>query len=687
MNLLQRTPFFQLLLALVSGIVLYQFIQLPLYLLICLLGLSFLIITLSFFLQKSALQYRFRYIFGVGSFLCMAVIGHWLCLNFEKKSEFSELNHRAIYEAELITAPQEKERSYTFQVELLQRYDSITASPVRGKAILYIQKDSLPPDLLLGDRIMLDAEFKAPDGVQNPMGFDYANYLKRQGIGATAYIPTEKWQKTGHNSAFSISRFANKCRNYLLEIYSKYKIDGAEFAVLAALTLGYTDSLEPDIYQLYSHTGAVHILSVSGLHVAIVYGAIYFLLGFLKRNRREIVLRVLISVIFIWAYAIITGLSPAVLRASMMLSIVAIGTMLNRQMQIYNSVLASAFVLLLFNPNLIFNIGFQLSYSAVLSIVAFQKSISRLYTPKNKILKWIWDLTAVSLAAQLGTAPISVYYFSQFPNYFLLTNYAAIPLSTWIIYGAILLLFVSFIPILASAVAFLLKWMIWLMNYLLALIVTLPGSISILSITGLQMMMLIAAILFLTAFAYNKKFVTLAVSLSLILGFFVNLAWRQFESIDNSKMIVFSDNRTPIVNFIDGKKNYVYATDELKAMNVGNAYWRSSLLKMPEFLSRNDWFEDGFASFKGKRILILKDDLLRYKTSENPLEVDYLIISNRLKPRIDEILELIIPKKIIVDKSISQWYTNSIRQACEKNNIEFYSIAESGAYIADFYEK
>ncbi len=684
MSLLQRTPFFQLLLALVAGIVVYQYIKISQAILISFLVLSIFLIVLSFFVEKSASQYRLRHLFGIGAMLCTATIAYYLCLSFEQKNAFAELNHRAIYEVELTSAPQEKERSYSVQVKLLQRYDSISTTPVSGNAMVYIQKDSLASELLLGDRLMIEAEYKAPDGVQNPNGFDYAKYLKRQGVGATAYLSSDKWQKTGQNNAFSLKRFANKSRNHLLEIYKKYGIDGAEFAVLAALTLGYKESLEPDIYQLYSHTGAVHILSVSGLHVGIVYGAIFLLLGFLNKNHRQRTARSLISIAFIWGYAIITGLSPAVMRASLMLTIAASAVFLNRKAQIYNSVLASAFLLLLFNPNLIFNIGFQLSYSAVLSIVAYQKAISKLYVPTNKFGKWLWDLTSVSVAAQLGTAPISIYYFNQFPNYFLLTNYVAIPLSSVIIYSAILLLFVSFIPFLATAVGFILKWMIWGLNYLLGLIVSLPGSISIISITSLQMMMLIAAILFFTAFAYNKRFAPLAIGLSLILGFFVNLAWRQYQSISSSKMIVFSDNRTPIVNFIDGKKNYVYTSDELKAMNVGNAYWRSSLLETPDFIQRNEWFEDGFAEFKGKRILVLKDDLLRYKQSDQPLKVDYLIISNRLKPRINEILELVVPQKIIVDKSISQWYTNSVKEACEERGIAFYSVAENGAYVEDF---
>lgn len=684
MNFLYRTPFVRLLLALVSGIILFQYIQIPMYILILGFLVSFLLSLLHFFTRNADIQFRFRWVFGFFSAICFSIIGYVTCLFFQENNQFTELNHRAIYEVELTSSPVEKERSYSASVKLLQRYDSAASKKASGNAIVYFQKDSVRPGLLLGDRILIDAEFKSPDGVQNPMGFDYAKYLKRQGVGATVYIASGKWKKIGQNPAFSIRRFANKCRDYLLEIYKKYNITGKEFGVLAALTLGYTDSLDQDTYTLYSHTGAVHILSVSGLHVAIVYGAIFFLLGFLKRNRKQIILRALISILFIWAYAVITGLSPAVLRAALMLTFVALGTCLNRKPQIYNTVLASAFILLIFKPNLLFNIGFQLSYTAVLSIIAFQKSISNLYSPKNKLVKWFWNLTAVSIAAQLGTAPISIFYFNQFPNYFLLTNYAAIPLSTGIIYLAILLLFVSFIPFVATGVGFLLKWLIWSMNYALALILKIPGSVSVISITTVQLALLVAAILFFIAFSFKRRYFPLITALGFVLLFILSFAYRQYESVSGSKFIVFSDSRASIVNFIDGKDNFVFTTDEARAKKTGNAFWRASLVHEPQLIERNNWFDSGFAEFKGKRILILKDDLLKYKTTQTPLNVDYLIITNKVKPKMEQILTCVHPKLVIVDKSISQWYTNHVREVCNSHQIRFYSVAEKGAFVEEF---
>lgn len=684
MNLLQRTPFFRLVLALIVGIVLYHYYHVSVVVPLGLLVFSLVLLVSLLFIRKPEIQYRFHWLYGVGVLICFVGIGYVSCYLFEQKNLFTELNHRAIYEVELISAPVEKARSYSFRVKLLHRYDSVEITPVAGKAILYIQKDSVPPSLLFGDRLLVDAEFKIPDGVQNPNGFDYAAYLKRQGVGATAYLATGRWKKSGTNPRFLLTRFANQSRNHLLTVYQKYGIDGDEFAVLAALTLGYKDSLDPDLYKLYSHTGAVHILSVSGLHVGIVYGAIILLLSFLKRTRRQIVIKAVISILFIWAYAIITGLSPSVTRSSLMMSIVAFGTCFKRRPQIYNTVLSSAFILLLINPNVLFNIGFQLSYSAVLSIVAFQNSIYRLYLPASKFMKAFWGLTTVSLAAQLGTAPISIYYFSQFPNYFLLTNYVAIPLSTVIIYSAIVLLFVSFLPMLASWIGLILKWIIWLLNKSLEVILMIPGSVSIISITDFQLFCVAMAVILFIAFAFNKRYFSLMTGLTFVLLFVGSFGVRSYQSYQNSKLIVFSDSRSSVINFIDGKNNFVFAQNELQAYNTADAFWRMSLLHKPHFLDNTDWFQDGFATFHGKNIFILKDDILRFKTTKNPIEVDYLILTNRVKPRMNEILECVKPKMVITDKTISPWYTNHVKEICQEVGIDFYSVAESGAFIKEF---
>ena len=683
MNFLQRTPFFRLLLPFIIGVIIYQYVELFQWSLLALFGLSVCLIIIAFVIRKPTSQFQFRWLFGSGIFLFFIALGYILCLNREKENKFDFIHHRGIYEVELTSAPIEKAKSYLCKVKVLYNLDSLSKRPAQGKAYLYVQKDSASSHLLFGDRLMIEATFNPPEKTQNPGGFDYAAYLKRQGIGATAYIPSQRWKHTHRNTA-SLRREADKCRNYLLKVYRRFDIEGDEFAVLAALTLGYTDDLQPDLRKSYSATGAMHILSVSGMHVGIVYAAMLFLLGFLNRSQRQKVLKTILITLFLWSYAFVTGLSPAVVRSTLMVTFVAIALCLERKSQMYNTIFLSAFLILLINPNLLFDIGFQLSYSAVLSILFFQPPLSALLPTKNKAVLWIRNLLLVSVAAQVGTAPFTLYYFHQFPNYFLLTNLIAIPLSSFVIYFAIGLLMVSFIPFLSTAVAFILKTMLWLLNMAIVGIQHLPYSLSFISLDLKQTLFLFVAVFFLSAYFYTKKFTPLFIGLvSVLLVCVFNLSVK-YHTMTSRKMIVYAGQKSTHVNFIQGDQNFVFTTDYTETERIAGSYWQNQKLNNPVYLHKTDWYTEGFACFQGRRILILTDDFLRKKTTFTPLKLDYLIIGNKMKPKISQILECVSPRKIIVDKNISKWYTNQIKQMCIDRKIEFYSVAERGAYILSF---
>jgi competence protein ComEC len=508
--------------------------------------------------------------------------------------------------------------------------------------------------------------------------------LKRQGVGATCYISSSSWQITGSSNTFSIQREADKCRNYLLSIYRKFKIQGDEFAVLAALTLGYTDDLQPDLRASYSATGAMHILSVSGMHVGVVYVVMAFLLSFLNKNQRQKVLKTIFITLFLWGYAFITGLSPAVIRATLMFTFVALATCFDRKSQIYNTIFMSILGMLLYNPNFLYDVGFQLSYSAVLSIIFFQPIVTKLYTPNHKISRLTWELFSVSIAAQLGTTPFTLYYFQQFPNYFLLTNLVAIPLSSVVIYLAMGLLMVSFIPYVSLAVAFLLKWSLWLLNFLIVWIQHLPYSLSHISIDLHQMIVLFIAIICISTYLFTRKFTPFIVGLfALLLVCMFNLQVN-YQTLTSKRMIVFAGMKNTHVNFIDRNKNYVYTTDSVETERIAKSFWQNEKLDNPVYLKQSNWFANGFACFEGSKICILGKEFAKKQTTSDALELDYLIIGEGIKPKIEQILKSYHPRKIIVDKTISKWYTQSIKNACKSHNIAYYSVAEKGAYILNF---
>ncbi len=684
MNFLQRTPFVRLLLPLIVGIIVFQYLHISIIALLGLAVVSIILIIVSFVLPKVDLQYKFRWLTGFGVFIFLFVTAYFLSQNNERKATFSHLNIKGIYHVELIDPPIEKSKSYFCKIKLLSIYEDGKLSDSQGNAIAYVQKDSLSAKLIIGDKMMIMTEFQKPLGAVNPDGFDYAAYLKRQGFAATCYLSSGSWQKTDQNTAFSIRQVSDQSRKNLLQIYRSFHIEGDEFAVLAALTLGFTDALQPDLRDSYSATGAMHILSVSGLHVGIVYVVIAFLLGFLQKSEGRRLLRIILILIFLWTYAFLTGLSPSVIRSTLMFTFVAIGTSLDRKSHIYNTIFLSAFFMLLYNPNYLFDVGFQLSYAAVLSIVFFQRSLSGLVPVQTKPMRWLRDLIAVSVAAQLGTMPFTLYYFHQFPNYFLLTNIIAIPLSTIVIYLAMVLLAVSFIPYLSVAVAFLLKWSVWLLNFLIEWIENLPYAISVMSFDFRQLIFILLALFCISYYFYSKKFTPL------ILGFFALLMVSalalkmKYETLNSRKMIVYSGQKHTHVNFIDRNKNYVFTTDSTELFKIAKSYWRIHSLQKPEYLVENKWFADGFVLFGGKRMLIANEEYWKSKSLSMPLKIDYLIIGNNIKPKIKQLLENVNPAKIIVDNSISAWYTETIRQACIEKNIRFYSVAEYGAFIQNF---
>jgi len=680
MDFLRRTPFFRLLLPFILGIIVYRFMEVQLWGLYGMFGLSLVLILLSFAIRIPKLQYQFRWLFGCGIFLLMFTLAYVLSNENEKSNAFDHLHQKGIYRVEIVSAPVEKAKSYMCKAEVQQFYNQ-KWEPAHGQTILYFQKDKAASKLLFGDRLMVEAEFASPDKPLNPDAFDYATYLKRQGIGATSYLSSGSLQITGHSNAFSIRREADKWRNYLLSIYRKFNIQGDEFAVLAALTLGYTDDLQPDLRASYSATGAMHILSVSGMHVGVVYVVIAFLLSFLDKSQKKKILKSIIIILFLWAYAFVSGMSAAVIRAALMFSFVPFAYCLERKSQIYNTIFMSALGMLIYNPNFLYDVGFQLSYSAVLSIIFFQPIVDKLYKPTNKISRFTWEMFSVSIAAQIGTTPFTLYYFQQFPNYFLLTNFIAIPLSSLVIYLAIGLLTVSWVPYLSAAMGFVLKWSVWLLNYVIVTIQNIPHSVWHISLDIRQTFFFFFAIFCLSAYFFSRKFAPLFVGLfALLITCLVNIQ-TNYQTLTSKRIIVYAGQKNLHVSFVNLNKNFVYTTDSAEIERIAKTYWQRQKLDKPVYLNKTAWFADGFACFEGQKVLILRDDFLKKKTTQKPFELDYLIVGNRLKPKISQILDCVHPRKIIVDKSISHWYCEDIRKTCEARNIGFYSIAGQGAYV------
>lgn len=371
--------------------------------------------------------------------------------------------------------PTPRERSVKVEAEVLQTADR---SPVVGKVLLYLQPSAMTEALRYGDLLFVHAGLSRIAPPCNPDAFDNQRYMRRRGIYFSGFVRDGAWQRVGHRPANRLKSLAQQARNRLTGIYIHAGMSGDELEVLKAILLGDDDTLDPELKASYSSAGVSHILCVSGMHVGIIFMIINFLLKPLDLFRASRIFKTILVMLVVWLYAHITGLAPSVTRSATMFTFVAVGQLLQRNTNVFHSLFASAFILLVVNPLLIFEVGFQLSYLAVAGIVLFQPKLAAIYRCRTRIGRYFWELLTVSVAAQLGTSPVSIYYFAQFPNYFMLSNLSVIALSFAVIITGVVLLPISFIPLIPKYLTWILTMEIKAMNGIITFIERLPHSVT-----------------------------------------------------------------------------------------------------------------------------------------------------------------------------------------------------------------
>ncbi|MFA7042864.1 MAG: ComEC/Rec2 family competence protein [Bacteroidales bacterium] len=398
--------------------------------------------------DRMATSWTGRWMPGI-SIICLWLgLGAFSAGYEHQKSLFpSEENQHIFALVKMETIPVEKPKSRQVQVSVVSSFDHAW----RGKHLqLYLARDEKSKSLEMGDRLLVCIKPQKLESPPDPKVFDYAAWLQNKGICATAYVPSNAWKIQTRASSLNLRTSAERMRTVLLSRFSHAGISGDEFSLVSALTLGSVHLLTSETKQQFSVSGVSHILSVSGLHVAVVYAILEFLLSFCNRFEKIRIFKQILIMFLLWCYAFMTGLSPSVVRSALMFSLLAFGGCLHRKTQTINTVLFSAFVLLLWNPSLLFDLGFELSYCAVISIVVVHTRLIGLWKSSSKVTDYLWKMTCLSVVAQLGTAPLTIYHFHQFPNYFLLNNLVAVPASGLIIYLAFAFLFLSDIPYLGT---------------------------------------------------------------------------------------------------------------------------------------------------------------------------------------------------------------------------------------------
>jgi len=617
--------------------------------------------------KKNLLQNTY---FGITTYLLAFTLG---ILNFQIHSDVNSTNHytkKTFEETNSIRAivtktlkPNTKYNKYFVKVSHFN--DSIAS----GKILLYVPKNN-KETLHSGDEIWLNTAVYPIPKAFNPYQFDYSKYLEKQNVYHQIY--TNENQIKIIQTHKTIDYYIENLRNNLSRSFDIHHFEPKTKAIIDALILGQRLELDKETIADYSNAGVIHILAISGLHISIIYFFIIFLLKPLKRVRFGAEIQLLTVLVILWLFALLTGLPASVTRAVTLFSFVSIGNYFNQPKAIYNALAISAFLILLVKPNAIFDIGFQLSYCAVLSIVLFQPFYKKFYFTENKITIYFTDIVLVSMSAQIGVLPLSLYYFNQLPLLFLLANLVIIPLSTAVLVGGIIILFFNFVlPDVAILLGKLLSLIIDLMNdYIHWIAQFKSGIITNISFSGWLTFSLYLVIIAFIYWLYHTKAKNVKYILGTILIFqlsYIGIKWSE----NNSNELVIFNEKTTLIG-IKNQNNVIAFSDIPENHNTTlNHYRRGTFSDSLRIFPMQNTI-----SFKNEKILVI-DSLGIYKTSIQP---EIIVLTQNPKINLTRLIKEIKPKLIVADKSN---YKNNIKiweATCRKEKIPFHAIAEKGFY-------
>lgn len=689
----KEIPFVKFLLPFTLGILLSIILENnhPIWYGIFLCALLIRVFTLFFKIPNS-----YRNFHGILAHVLLFSMGYLWCFHFNElqhKNHFQQhLETENIIIGKIETAPTSSNYlQATLSTQLIGTHlDSL--KNCSGNILIYLKNDSIR-HLNYGDIIAFQGRIQKVAPPKNPHAFDYKSFLKYKNIHYQVFInkPTN-WQKSNINQGSFIHKNAIKIRQYFLAILKKHLTTSRELSVGNALILGYKNDIDEEVRTAYAHTGALHVLAVSGLHVGLVAWFVNILLGFVKsRTLTWRITRAITLIGVVWSFALISGGSPSVLRAATMFTFLIIGLSMNRTTNIYNSLAISASILLIWNPYLLMNVSFQLSYLAITSIVYFQPKIFRGLIVKNGFLRSIWNLISLSLAAQIGTLPISIYYFHSIPFFAWLSGVIVIPAATIILgSGMLLLLIESLIPSLAFIPGWILYYSIWLMNEAIFLIQKFPSSVWVGVWIGIGIVLLMYLMIGNIILALStKKLKWLLPASAFLLLISVNYSFISFGEIEQKKMVIYHSYRNSIIDFFDGKSSFSFHKKDISEKNLSfatlNNRWANGIknnhpiyFENIKFQSENIFYQKPFIQFFDKKIVIIDDTFLFRK--EVKIKVDFIIIQNNPNFNIEDISQNFIFEKIIFDTSNSQWKVENWKTDCQKLNIQYYDIFEEGAF-------
>ncbi len=650
-------------------------------------GTVLALILLLFFLIR--FRKTNRYILGFLTLLLFVCLGWIRTPSLNHKADF---NRVTAYEVGVTSPSETRAKTYKVEVALLKAQWNNQWQPLSGKVLLYIDKTAPKPRY--GDVLLIRGAPRLVESPQNPAQFDYQRFLSYKQIFHQQYLRQTDFTLTGKRDtnwlkecAYTVSEWSDAALRRLVPL-------DREYAVAKAMILGLRDEMDNDLVQAYSAAGAVHVLSVSGFHVGIFVLLLAWLLRFIKKHRHGLYLYLGITLGIMWFYAVLTGLSAPVIRSALMVTILLLAEPLGKIKNTKSALFGSALILLVFDPLLIYSVSFQLSYAALGGILFWQPVLYQSLTFKDWFLDKIWEVSAAALMAQLATFPLAVYYFHQFPTYFLLVNPVVVGLSVAMLYVAFVTLALSWIPFLSVGLGWLLTMTTWLLNQAVVLTEKLPYSVlGNLSFSWLELLLVYGIGGCLLALLYYRDvrwFWGIGIaSVGLLI-----LQVVEISTFDKQKwLVIHSVPKQSAVSLIDGREAVLVADSaffqpDQKPFNfyLKNFYVNQSInhtqyeplefpaadVKMLPFGKLIVW--------QGRKILLVEKSI----ADKVPLISDYVLIRNTAFRKLENITAVFGNQKLIFDNSNKFYVLDTLQKQAIDKELPWYFVNKKGALVAQF---
>jgi len=564
-----------------------------------------------------------------------------------------------------------KPNSYSERyVALVNEIDGKKAS---GKIILTAPIDSTKRTFQVDNELFVHGILSEVQTPLNPHQFDYREYLETLGI--YHELKTEKDALyLSKKYSWSIYGIAATARNKIIDKLKSANFGKEELAIIQALLLGQRNDITTETFDDYKDAGAVHILAVSGLHIGILLLLLQFALRPLELLPNGKILKLVVIVILLWGFAFLAGLSASIVRAVTMFSFVAYALYLNRPSNTFNILaLSMFFILLVINPKLLFQVGFQMSYAAVFAIVWIYPLFQRFWSPKNSFLRKIWQLFSVSVAAQLGVLPISLFYFHQFPGLFFVSNLLIVPALGVILGTGILVIALALFNVLPSFLVSIYNSMIGWMNAIVKWVAKQESFVfDQISFDAVQLFLAYTLLISLVLCFSKGTFKRALVFGFAIIVFQVYFFQTIYQTSKKSDLLLAHQSKNTVLLNQKGEKLYRFTTDSLRSARLINDYIVGERIAFVQDLSLKNSYETKYGS------LYIMDSLSIYPPTKK--RIDYLVLTQSPKINLNRLIDSVLPRQILVDGSNYKSYIKRWQATCDKRKIPFHYTGEKGAF-------